>query len=540
MDESGFDAVELEVFRQLLAAVAEEMGFRLMRSAFSPNIKERRDYSCALFDARGDMIAQAAHIPVHLGSAPASVKAILEAFPAAAMRLGDRFIVNDPFAGGTHLPDITVVAPCFVDGINTPGPGSGGIAPRFFVANRAHHADVGGKTPGSMPIGTSIDDEGIRIPPSRLDEALIATIATQSRTPDERRGDLRAQCAALDAGIARLEELCVTHGPQRLADAGQALQDYAARYIASLIRDTPDGTYRFEDVMEDDGHGHTDLHIRCTLTVTGDRATFDFRDTVDQTLGPVNAVRAIVLSAVLYGLRCLAPAELPSNSGILRPVEVLTRPGSLVDAQPPAAVAGGNVETSQRLVDVVFGTLAQVLPGRVPAASCGSMNNLLIGSVGGDTTGPPFAYYETIGGGIGAGPGQPGGDALHAHMTNTLNTPIEALEHSYPFRVTSYAVRRGSGGRGQAPGGDGIVRRYVFDRPAEVTLLTERRATRPYGLGGGESGRPGEARLVRPDGRSEILPAKCGFRVEPGDRLDVMTPGGGGWGPPTATSATGA
>lgn len=528
--QSRFNAVELEVFRQLLAAVAEEMGVRLMQSAFSPNIKERRDYSCALFDSGGDMIAQAAHIPVHLGSAPASVKAVLAAFPPDTMRPGDRFIVNDPFAGGTHLPDITVVAPCFTQQPNTSVISGGG--PMFFVANRAHHADVGGKTAGSMPIGTSIDDEGVRISPSRLDDALVAEFCAQSRTPDERRGDLRAQLASLDAGRERLDKLCQTHAAPRIAAAGQALQDYAARYITSLIGEMPDGEYRFSDVMEDDGHGHTHLKIECLLTIAGDRVTFDFRDTVDQTLGPVNAVRAIVLSAVLYSLRCLAPAELPSNSGILRPVEVLTRPGSLVDAKYPAAVAGGNVETSQRLVDVVLGTLAQALPGRIPAASCGSMNNLLIGSVGGDTTGPPFAYYETIAGGIGAGPGQPGGDALHAHMTNTLNTPVEALEHSYPFRIKSYAVRRGSGGSGQASGGDGVVRSYVFERPAEVTLLTERRATRPYGLGGGEPGQAGQALLIAADGRTQTLAAKCTFGVAAGDRLEIFTPGGGGWGTP--------
>ena len=521
-ERQSFNAVELEVFRQLLAAVAEEMGVRLMRSAFSPNIKERRDYSCAVFDSRGDMIAQAAHIPVHLGSAPASVKAVLEAFPAARMRPGERFIVNDPFAGGTHLPDITVVAPCYV--------GADPDNPLFFVANRAHHADVGGKTPGSMPIGTSIDDEGIRIPPSIFDDALITRICEQTRTPDERRGDLRAQLASLDSGIESLDALCNAHSAQRVAEAGEALQDYAARYVASLIRDTPDGSYRFEDVMEDDGHGHTNLAIRCNLTVMGEHATFDFRETVDQTLGPVNAVRAIVLSAVLYGLRCLAPAELPSNSGILRPVEVLTRPGSLVDAQPPAAVAGGNVETSQRLVDVVFGTLAQALPARVPAASCGSMNNLLIGSVEGDTTGPPFAYYETIAGGIGGGPDGPGGSALHAHMTNTLNTPVEALEHSYPFRVESYKVRRGSGGPGAHPGGDGVVRCYHFDREAQVTLLTERRTRPPYGLHGGGTAKPGQATFIQANGRTQTLPGKHSFRVVRGDLLEIHTPGGGGWG----------
>jgi len=572
--DSDFNAVELEVFKQLLAAVAEEMGVRLMRSAFSPNIKERRDYSCALFDPRGDMIAQAAHIPVHLGSAPASVKAVLESFPLQKMLPGQRFIVNDPFAGGTHLPDITVVEPVFVEGQTTP---------KFFVANRAHHADVGGKSPGSMPIGTSIDGEGVRLAPSLLTEGLIDDFCEQTRTPDERRGDLRAQLASLDAGRDRLTQLCADHGSNRIAAAGEALQAYAARFIASLIGDTPDGVYRFEDAMDDDGHGHTDLAIRCTLTVAGDHATFDFRESDDQTLGPVNAVRAICLSAVLYALRCLAPADLPSNSGVLRPIKILTRPGSLVDALPPAAVAGGNVETSQRLVDVVFGALAQAMPNVVPAASCGTMNNLLIGSPPppealpetfretplprgvspqalvkkassqtADLTAPPFAYYETIAGGAGGGPmasasdtacEKPskgkraskdvfrGGDALQTHMTNTLNTPVEALEHSYPFRIAVYAVREGSGGVGRCRGGDGVIRRYVFERPAVVTLLTERRTRRPYGLRGGGPGNLGRNRLIRADGSERVLPGKCTLEVVPGDQLEIQTPGGGGWGP---------
>ncbi|MEO1236028.1 MAG: hydantoinase B/oxoprolinase family protein, partial [Planctomycetota bacterium] len=400
-DNPHFNAVELEIFRGLLDAVAEEMGVRLMRSAYSPNIKERRDYSCALFDFRGDMVAQAAHIPVHLGSAPASVRAVLKAFPAEAMRPGERFIVNDPFAGGTHLPDVTVVAPWFGHNENVPV---------FFVANRAHHADVGGSAPGSMGITTSIDDEGVRLPPSRLTPGLIDGFANRTRTPDERRGDLRAQVAALDAGRSRLDELAAEHGAERLVAAGGALQDYAARAVTVLIDAMPDGEYAFTDCLEDDGVGATNLAIACTLTVAGELATFDFRECGDQTDGPVNAVRSIVESAVLYALRCLAPAELPSNSGVLRPIEVRTRPGSVVDAQPPAAVAGGNVETSQRLVDVVFGALAQALPDRVPAASHGGMNNVLVGSIDGEATdgdSPPFAYYETIAAGPPAGRARP-------------------------------------------------------------------------------------------------------------------------------------
>ncbi len=535
----AFDAVELEVFRQLFAAAAEEMGVRLMRSAYSPNIKERRDFSCALFDVRGDMIAQAAHIPVHLGSAPLSVKAILERFPADGMRPDDRYIVNDPFAGGTHLPDITVVAPCFVD-----GRGSG---PRFFVATRAHHADVGGTTPGSLPISTHIDQEGVRIPPSRLDDELIESICRQTRTPEERRGDLRAQLAAIGVGIERLSGLCVSYGADRIDDAGQALQDYAARFVRRLLADLPDGTFTFKDVMDDDGHAARDVAIRCTIRIEGDRAVVDFRDSDDQAPGPINAVRAITLSAVLYAFRCLTAADVPSNSGVLEPIEVRTRPGSVVDAQPPAAVAGGNVETSQRIVDVLFGALAQALPDRVPAASCGSMNNVTIGGddarqrIGHDQAddtgrhGSSFAYYETIAGGAGAGPESDGGGAVHTHMTNTLNTPVEALERDYPFRVEAYALRRGSGGAGRHRGGDGLRRVYAFDTHARVTLLTDRRRHAPYGVAGGMPGAPGVNRLHRADGSATDLPGKCSIHVEPGDRLELLTPGGGGWGHATDT-----
>ncbi|MEX0745948.1 MAG: hydantoinase B/oxoprolinase family protein [Phycisphaeraceae bacterium] len=521
---ADLDAVELEVFKHLFASIAEEMGVRLMRSAYSPNIKERRDFSCALFDARGDMIAQAAHIPVHLGSAPLSVKAVLAAFDPAEMRPGERFIVNDPFAGGTHLPDITVVAPCFAEGM---------AVPLFYSANRAHHADVGGITPGSLPISRHIDDEGVRIPPSRLTDALIDDVCQQTRTPDARRGDLLAQCAAVDVGIARLEELMGQHGPPRLAACGAALQQYTARFVRQVIADLPDGVYRFEDLLDDDGHGHTDIAIRCTLTITGDRATVDLRDSDDQVDGPVNAVRAIAMSAVMYVFRCLAPAEIPSNSGVLLPVEVLTRPGSVVDAQYPSAVAGGNVETSQRIVDVLFGAVAQALPDRAPAASCGSMNNLTIGGL--DTRGeaeaaPPFAYYETLAGGAGAGPDADGGSAMHTHMTNTRNTPVEALEHSYPFRVEVYRIRHGSGGAGMHRGGDGVVRRYVFDAAAQITLLTERRRHAPYGLAGGEAGALGRNVLFRANGEQRELPGKCTIDLEVGDALEIQTPGGGGWG----------
>lgn len=522
--ERGGDAIELEVFRHLFASIAEEMGERLMRSAFSPNIKERRDFSCALFDAQGEMLAQAAHIPVHLGSTPMSVRAVLDAFDPADMKPGDRFVLNDPYQGGTHLPDITVVEPVVL-----PEHPQG---PAFYVANRAHHADVGGITPGSLPISSHIDEEGLRIPPMRLDEAAVAWIADASRTPDERRGDLQAQTAALRIGAERVAQLAQRYTFPVVAQRGRQLQAYTQRLVESVLASMPDGDYRFEDVLDDDGRGNTDIAIRCVLTIAGDRATFDFSGSDRQTAGPVNAVRAIAVSAVDYCLRVLASFDLPGNGGVMRPITVVTRPGSVVDAQHPAPVAGGNVETSQRLVDVVFGTLAQAAPDRVPAASCGSMNNITLGGTD-PRTGEPFAYYETIAGGAGGGPQCPGGTAVHTHMTNTLNTPAEALEHAYPMRIERYALRDDMPpAAGQHPGGLGVVRRYRFDATVQVTLLTERRTQKPYGLAGGADAAPGVNTLIHPDGRREPLPGKCTLQLEPGSAIEIATPGGGGWGPP--------
>jgi len=514
------NAVELEVFRHLFASVAEEMGVRLMRSAYSPNIKERRDFSCAVFDAAGQLLAQAAHIPVHLGAMPLSVHAVLERFPAAAMDPADVFVLNDPFTGGTHLPDVTVVAPCLLPDEDQP---------RFLVANRAHHADIGGISPGSMPLSRSIDEEGLRIPPQRLDEAAIQRICAASRTPAERRGDLLAQRAALAVGRQRLAELCGKHGPRLVSQRGIELLDYTERLVRGIIAGVPDGRYEFSDVLDDDGLGAGDISISCRLTISGSDATADFSASAPQVRGPVNATRAITVSAVNYAVRCLAPADMPSNGGVMRPVTVVTRPGTVVDAQRPAAVAAGNVETSQRIVDVLLGALAQALPARIPAASSGTMNNVSIGGRE-ETRGVAYAYYETIGGGAGGGPHLSGASAVHTHMTNTLNTPVEAVEHAYPLRIEAYRIRRDTGGAGLHVGGDGIERSYVFDQPAEVTLLTERRIRRPYGLAGGEDGAPGLNVLVLPDGTRRALPGKCRIEVKPGQRLILATPGGGGWG----------
>lgn len=518
------DPIELEVFRHLFASIAEEMGERLMRSAFSPNIKERRDFSCALFDEHGEMLAQAAHIPVHLGSTPMSVRAVIDTFDPATMKPGDSFALNDPYRGGTHLPDITVVQPVVL-----PGHPDG---PSFYVANRAHHADVGGITPGSLPISSHIDEEGLRIPPQRLDDEAIDWIANASRTPDERRGDLRAQSAALRLGAQRLADLVSTYSLQTVTQRGRQLQAYAQRIMERVIADLPDGTYPFEDVLEDDGQGNTGLAIRCVLMIDGSHAALDFTHSADQTAGPVNAVRAIVISAVDYCFRCIAPMGLPGNGGVMRSITVKTRPGSIVDATYPAPVAGGNVETSQRLVDVVFGALAQAAPDRAPAASAGTMNNITLGGTD-PRSNQPFAYYETLAGGAGGGPDGAGGDALQTHMTNTHNTPVEAFEHAYPMRIERYALREDAPrATGQHTGGLGIVRVYRFLTDVQVTLLTERRLHPPYGLAGGAAGTPGINTLIHEDGRRETLPGKCSLTLNPGTAIEIATPCGGGWGTP--------
>jgi N-methylhydantoinase B/oxoprolinase/acetone carboxylase alpha subunit len=523
-------ALGLEIHRQRLAAIAEEMGQVLMRAAFSANIKERRDFSCAVFDGRGRMLAHAAHIPVHLGSTPLSVAAAID---AVAFAPGVQVLLNDPFAGGTHLPDVTLVTPVFLPGAE---------APAFFVANRAHHADVGGISAGSLPAprgpsgearALTIDDEGIRLPPTVLDEALRARFAAASRVPDDRQGDLRAQEAANVAGVAALGALVAHCGAAEVEAWNDALLDYAERRMRHVLAELPDGEATFTDWLDDDGLGEGHIPLPVTVRLAGGEATFDFRAAPDQVAGPMNAVRAIVVSAVFYVLKCLAGDELPANDGMLRPVRILTRPGSVVDALPPAAVSAGNVETSQRLVDALFGALARLAPGRIPAASAGSMNNVLFGGV--DDAGAPFVHYETLGGGGGASAEGPGLDGRQTHMTNTLNTPVEALERQYPVRIERYALRApepGDAVPGDLAGGRGVRRVYRFLRPAEVTLLTERRRTRPWGLGGAPDGAPGRNALLRRDGVEVPLPGKITLEVEAGEAVIVETPGGGGFRPP--------
>ncbi|MGI8913205.1 MAG: hydantoinase B/oxoprolinase family protein [Chloroflexota bacterium] len=518
------DAVSLEVFRHLFSAVAEEMGAALGRTAFSPNIKERRDYSCAVFDATGHMIAQAAHIPVHLGSMPASVQAALALAPFAP---GDAVLLNDPFAGGTHLPDITLVTPVFVD--EPEGPLLG------FVASRAHHADVGGMSPGSMPLSTELYAEGLIIPPVKLFEAgrrnegVYQLILANTRTPEERDGDLTAQVAAAAVGVRRLRELAAQYGRDTVAIHAAALLAYAESLTRATIRNLPDGMYRFADYLDDDGQGNQDLPIQVTLTIAGDMLTLDFTGSAPECAGSLNAVAAITRSACLYCLRCLMDPDAPTNEGCFAPLRFILPEGSIVNARRPRAVAAGNVETSQRIVDVVFGALAQAAPDRVPAAGQGTMNNTLIGCRD-RRSGQPYTYYETLAGGSGAFPDLAGLSGRQVHMTNTLNTPIEALETAYPLRVLAYELLRGSGGGGRAMGGNGLRRELQFLAPATATVISERRRHSPYGLAGGGPGSPGRNRLRRVTGEELDLGGKATVKVQPGDVLIVDTPGGGGWG----------
>jgi N-methylhydantoinase B len=519
--------VRLGIVQQLLASIAEEMGAALMRSAYSPNIKERRDFSCALFDGGGRMLVQGDNIPVHLGSMPESVSA---AVAAAPLEEGDVVVLNDPYRGGTHLPDITMVAPVFLRrGRRTRR------RPDFLVANRAHHSDVGGMSPGSMPLAREIFQEGLILPPVRLvrrgvEVKEVATLVLANvRTPDERRGDLLAQVAANAVGERRLREIWARLGPSRAGAFAEALLTYSERFTREAIREIPDGAYRHQETLEPPPGGRPPA-IRVTLRVRGESAVVDFTGTDPQLTEPLNAVPSIVRSAVHYVFRCLVPEDVPFNAGCMRPVRVVIPEGCLLNARPPAPVAGGNVETSQRVVDVLLGALARALPERIPAASQGTMNNLALGGID-PLTGAPFSYYETIAGGVGGGPSGPGPSGTHSHMTNSLNTPIEALERSLPLRVTSYTVRRASGGAGRNDGGDGVVREIEALARARATLLTERRSSGPPGARGGSPGTPGRNRLRRAGARREVaLTARAEVDLGPGDRLRVDTPGGGGWG----------
>lgn len=544
------DSITLEIYRSLYTSVAEEMGVSLRRTAFSPNIKERRDYSCAVFDRRGRIIAQGDHMPVHLGSMPMSVKAAIERCP---LQPGDVVILNDPYAGGTHLPDVTMVAPVFEtarqrDSETTrrkasrlsvsPSPTlSVSPSPRllFYVANRAHHADIGGATPGSMGAATEIYQEGIRIPPLRivrggqLDEEVWDFLLANVRGRAEREGDFAAQLGALRVGSNRLYEIVARYGFKEADAYAGHLVEYAARLMRRTLATLPDGVYEAEDFLDDDGEVDEPVRIAVKIEIRGERARIDFSGSAPQVRGPINAVEAITVSAAYYVFRCLIPGDVPASAGILEPLEVIAPAGTIVNALPPAPVAGGNVETSQRIVDVLLKALAQAAPHLIPAASQGTMNNLTIGGWD-ERLGREFAYYETVCGGMGARPSADGISAVHTHMTNSLNTPVEALEYAYPLRVRRYAIRRGSGGAGKQRGGDGTIREIELLTDAQVSLLADRRKFAPYGLQGGAPGKLGTAELIEVHGKRKQLPSKFSLKAHRGDRLVIETPGGGGHG----------
>jgi N-methylhydantoinase B len=534
------DPISLEVFKNMFISVSEEMAVALQRTAYSPNIKERRDFSCAIFDPQGQMVAQAAHQPVHLGAMPASVQAALETFPEA-LRPGDMVILNDPYLGGTHLPDITLVAPVyaeippssFIKG------GARGTKRQLvgFVSNRGHHADVGGMTPGSLPLSTELYQEGLILPPiklargGRLNQEVIQLICRNSRTPEERKGDLAAQIASIRVGERRLQEVAQRYSVDETLEHMAALLDYSERVTRLAIQRIPDGVYKVLDYMDDDGLTEEPVPIAVAITVAGDEMTMDFTGTSPQRPGCINAPQAVTVSACLYVVRCVVGEAAPANQGCLRPVRIITPRGTLVNPEPQRGVAGGNVETSQRITDVLLTALAQALPELIPAASQGTMNNLLIGGHDLERN-KPFVYYETIGGGMGARPTKDGISGIHTHMTNTMNTPIEALEFAFPLRLKRYALRKGSGGQGKYKGGDGLVRDVEFLTPARVTVLSERRKFAPPGFHGGHHGQPGENVLLRSGYEEVHLAGKETLDVEPGDILSIRTPGGGGWGKP--------
>lgn len=515
-----FDPTTLEIYRALYTSVAEEMGIALRRTAFSPNIKERRDYSCAVFDAAGRVIAQGDHMPVHLGSMPMAVAAALDQIQFAP---GDVVALNDPFAGGTHLPDVTLISPV-----------GNGPTPLFYVANRAHHADIGGATPGSMGLATDVYGEGLRIPPvrlvqrGRLNDDIMRLLLANVRGAEERQADFAAQIGSLTTGTNRLLEIVERRGRREVLAYAGHLIDYSARMMRSAIRVVPDGIYRADDVLDDDGLGTGPITIRATIRIKGDQAKVDFSGTDAQVPGAINAVLAITVSAVAYVFRCLVGGDVPASAGLMEPIEIIAPAGTVVNATHPASVAGGNVETSQRIVDVLLKALAQALPDQIPAASQGTMNNLTIGGLD-QRTGREFAYYETVAGGMGARPSSDGFSAVHSHMTNSLNTPAEAMEYAYPLRVRTYAIRRGSGGHGKFKGGDGVVREIEALVPARMSLLADRRKLAPFGLKGGEDGRVGRDQVIR--GKRKLkIPAKGGLELEPGDVVRIETPGGGGHG----------
>jgi N-methylhydantoinase B len=544
-----FDPTTLEIYRALYTSVAEEMGIALRRTAFSPNIKERRDYSCAVFDSSGRVIAQGDHMPVHLGSMPMAVSVALREVNIAP---GDVVALNDPFAGGTHLPDVTLVMGVFFGDAEkgrrgdtekrrtiaaSPRPRvSPSPLPLFFVANRAHHADIGGATPGSMGLATDVYGEGLRIPPIRLArggavvEDVMRMILANVRGHAERRGDFQAQIGSLMTGESRLLEIVARRGASEARTYAAHLIEYSARMMRHAIEQIPDGTYQAEDWLDNDGITAERIPIRVRIAVDGNRAVVDFTGSAQQVAGSINAVEAITVSAVSYVFRCLIGGDVPASAGLMEPIEVIAPVGSVVNAEHPASVAGGNVETSQRIVDVLFKALVQALPDRIPAASQGTMNNLTIGGID-PRTDREFSYYETVAGGMGARANLDGMSAVHTHMTNSLNTPAEALEYAYPLRVREYRIRKNSGGAGRHRGGDGVIREIETLAAARMSLLADRREHAPFGLGGGDDGAVGIDSIIH-EGSARQIASKGSWELQPGDRVRIETPGGGGFGRP--------
>ncbi|MCU7918910.1 MAG: hydantoinase B/oxoprolinase family protein [Candidatus Thiodiazotropha sp. (ex Epidulcina cf. delphinae)] len=508
------DPIELNIFTSRLEAVCDEMGAVLRNAAFSPNIRDRLDFSCAVFDAQGELCAQAAHIPVHLGS---MAYAMADIVSRVAWHSGDMVVLNDPFMGGTHLPDVTLIAPLFYEG-----------RPSAFLVNRAHHADIGASSPGSMPVSSTLEQEGRVIPPGKLvrggavDGDFLRQLTGDNRNPRESEGDFAAQISANRSGLKRLHRLIDEWGREAFLSGLAALNSYAERLAWEALKRIPVGEYRFEDVMDDDGQGNGDIPIRVRLAVNTDHILADFAGTAPQVPGNINCPVSVAAAAVYYVFRCLMPSQTPACAGCFRSIHLNAPEGSLLNATRPAAVAAGNVETSTRVVDVVLGALGQALPEALPAASHGSMNNVAMGS---DSDGSQWDYYETIGGGMGAGRDGGGLDGVQTHMTNTLNTPIEVIETRFPLRLERYALRSGSCGRGFRCGGEGLIRTFKFLAPTQVTLLTERRNHQPWGSCGGM---PGQVGINSHNGKQ--LPAKVSLKVETGDRLTIETPGGGGWG----------
>ena len=508
--------IELSIFARKIDAVCEEMGAHLQHAAFSPNIRDRLDFSCAVFDAQGQLCAQAAHIPVHLGSMAFAMQSIVKEISWSD---GDTVVLNDPFLGGTHLPDITVVSPVYVNKVL-----------HGFVANRAHHADIGADSPGSMPVSSVLTQEGVVIPPTHIgqhfeiDQKIIVSLFKGARNTEDILGDMVAQCSANLLGIKRLQEIIATVSTQKFIQSLRELNQYGERIARTVITKIPNGTYTFTDYMDDDGQGNYDLPICVSILIKDKSALVDFTGTASQVAGNINCPLSVTAAAVLYVFRCLMPNETPACAGSFVPIEIKVPSESLLNANRPAAVAAGNVETSTRIVDVVLGALSQALPDKIPACSQGTMNNLALGN----SAVHSWGYYETIAGGMGASKNAPGLSARHSHMTNTQNTPAEVLEINYPLRIKRYAIRRGSGGTGSHEGGNGVIREFEFLDTATLTILSERRVRSPWGIAGGAAGKAGANYL-----NEQHLPAKVQRDVMQGDCLRIETPGGGGWGKPS-------